>query len=52
MVTIDAMGCQKENAIQIVEQDSDYVLTVKDKQPQFKETFRRALRKRTPATAM
>jgi predicted transposase YbfD/YdcC len=32
-VTIDAMGCQKAIASQIVEQGGDYVLTVKDNQP-------------------
>jgi predicted transposase YbfD/YdcC len=37
LVTIDAMGCQKEIAKQIVEQGGDYVLTVKDNQPQLKE---------------
>ena len=33
LVTIDAMGCQKEIAEQIVEQDGDYVLAVKENQP-------------------
>jgi predicted transposase YbfD/YdcC len=33
LVTIDAMGCQKEIARQIVDQGGDYVLTVKDNQP-------------------
>jgi len=33
LVTIDAMGCQKEIAEQIVEQGGDYVLTVKENQP-------------------
>jgi predicted transposase YbfD/YdcC len=37
LVTIDAMGCQKEIAKQIVEQGGDYVLAVKDNQPQLKE---------------
>jgi predicted transposase YbfD/YdcC len=32
-VTIDAMGCQKQIARQIVEQKGDYVLAVKDNQP-------------------
>jgi predicted transposase YbfD/YdcC len=32
-VTIDAMGCQKEIARQIIGQGGDYVLTVKDNQP-------------------
>jgi predicted transposase YbfD/YdcC len=33
IVTIDAMGCQKEIAAAIVEQGGDYVLAVKDNQP-------------------
>lgn len=37
LVSIDAMGCQKEIAQQIVERGGDYVLAVKDNQPQLKE---------------
>lgn len=33
IVTIDAMGCQKEIARQVVEEGADYVLAVKDNQP-------------------
>jgi predicted transposase YbfD/YdcC len=33
IVTIDAMGCQKEIAAKILAQDADYCLTVKDNQP-------------------
>jgi predicted transposase YbfD/YdcC len=33
LVTIDAMGCQKEIAGKIVDQGGDYVLTVKENQP-------------------
>lgn len=33
LVTIDAMGCQKEIARTIVERGGDYVLTVKENQP-------------------
>ena len=33
LVTIDAMGCQKEVAKQIVDRGGDYVLPVKDNQP-------------------
>ena len=33
IVTIDAMGCQKEIARRILEQGADYVLAVKDNQP-------------------
>jgi len=44
IVTIDAMGCQKEIAKQIVAQQGEYVLSVKANQPallaDIKETFR------------
>ncbi|MDR1030711.1 MAG: ISAs1 family transposase, partial [Treponema sp.] len=33
MVTIDAMGCQKDRAGKIREQEADYLLAVKDNQP-------------------
>jgi predicted transposase YbfD/YdcC len=33
LVTIDAMGCQKEIAQKIMDQKADYVLAVKDNQP-------------------
>lgn len=33
LVSIDAMGCQKDIAAKIVERGGDYVLTVKDNQP-------------------
>jgi predicted transposase YbfD/YdcC len=33
LVTIDAMGCQRDIAEQIVEQQADYVLAVKENQP-------------------
>lgn len=33
VVTIDAAGCQKDIAAQIVAQDADYVLALKDNQP-------------------
>ncbi len=33
IVTIDAMGCQKAIAKQIIEQEADYVLSLKDNQP-------------------
>ena len=32
-VTIDAIGCQKNIASQIVEQKGDYLLAVKENQP-------------------
>jgi len=36
-VTIDAMGCQKEIARQIIEQKGNYVLAVKENQPKLHE---------------
>lgn len=33
IVTIDAIGCQKEIALQIIEQGADYVLALKENQP-------------------
>lgn len=33
IVTIDAMGCQKEIATRIIEKEGDYILTLKDNQP-------------------
>jgi predicted transposase YbfD/YdcC len=47
LVTIDAMGCQKEIAAQIVAQGGHYALTVKDNQPHLfediQDAFLRAL---------
>jgi predicted transposase YbfD/YdcC len=37
IVTIDAMGCQTEIAEQIIEQNADYLLTVKGNQPHLHE---------------
>lgn len=37
VVTIDAAGCQKEIAAQIVAQEADYVLALKDNQPTLRE---------------
>jgi predicted transposase YbfD/YdcC len=37
LVTIDALGCQKEIAEQIVAQDGDYLLAVKSNQPHLHE---------------
>ena len=37
LVTIDAMGCQREIAQQIVDQGGDYLLAVKDNQPKLFE---------------
>jgi predicted transposase YbfD/YdcC len=43
VVTIDAMGCQREIAGQIKSQGGDYVLAVKDNQPALHEKVRRLL---------
>jgi predicted transposase YbfD/YdcC len=40
VVTIDAMGCQKEIAAQIIGQKGDYILSVKDNQPTLHEKVR------------
>lgn len=37
IITIDAMGCQKDIAEQVVEQDADYVLALKNNQPHLYE---------------
>jgi hypothetical protein len=37
VVTIDAMGCQKEIANKIIEKDADYILAVKANQEQLLE---------------
>jgi len=42
IVTIDAMGCQKEIAQQIREQEGDYVLALKDNHPKLCEAVRQA----------
>jgi len=39
IVTIDAMGCQKDIAEKIVEAQGDYVLAVKDNQPKLHEAI-------------
>jgi predicted transposase YbfD/YdcC len=43
VVSIDAMGCQREIAGQIKSQGGDYVLAVKDNQPTLHEKVRRLL---------
>lgn len=45
LITIDAMGCQKEIARQIREGGGDYVLSVKDNQPHLAEDIRTCLQK-------
>jgi len=43
LVTIDAMGCQKAIAQQIIDGGGDYVLTVKDNQPHLLEDIQECL---------
>lgn len=45
LVTIDAMGCQKEIAKKIVAGGGDYVLTVKDNQPHLHQDIQKCLEK-------
>ena len=40
LVTIDAMGCQKEIAQKILQEKGDYVLAVKDNQPKLHDAVR------------
>lgn len=40
VVTIDAMGCQKEIATKIIEKEADYVLALKENHPQLHEDVR------------
>lgn len=53
IVTIDAMGCQKPIAAQIIDQEADYVLAVKRNQPHLyadiQATFAWLLAQETPA---
>jgi len=42
-VTIDAMGCQKEIAAQIVRQNAHYILAVKENQPTLHERVKRLM---------
>lgn len=39
IVTIDAMGCQKDIAERIVGKDADFILAVKDNQPKLREAI-------------
>jgi predicted transposase YbfD/YdcC len=43
IVTIDAMGCQKDIAAQIQQQGADYVLAVKENQPRLLEDIQAAV---------
>jgi predicted transposase YbfD/YdcC len=44
IVTIDAMGCQKEIAKKIIEKGADYILMLKDNQPELKEQVEKVFR--------
>ena len=46
LVTIDAMGCQKEMAQTIIDAQGDYVLAVKDNQPKWHEAIQEVFRDR------
>lgn len=37
IITIDAMGCQRKIAKEIIEKEADYILAVKENQPELKE---------------
>ena len=56
MVTLDALGCQKEIVAQIVDQKGDYVIAVKGNQEKLQaavhETIIQALETDTPASTM
>ncbi len=51
LVTIDAMGCQKDIAQTIVEQGGDYALAVKENQPTLLEDIRETFRL-SPSTSV
>ncbi len=44
LITIDAMGCQKEIARDIVDGGGDFVISVKDNQPKLREAIESVLR--------
>ena len=44
LITIDAMGCQKEIARAIVDGGGDFVISLKDNQPKLKEAIERTSR--------
>jgi predicted transposase YbfD/YdcC len=51
LVTIDAMGCQKAIAAQVVEAGGDYVLAVKENQPRLYEDVQRCFDEHLDALA-
>ncbi|WP_189354965.1 ISAs1 family transposase, partial [Vogesella fluminis] len=46
LVSLDAMGCQKEVARTIVEREADYLLAVKDNQPKLRQAVQSVLMER------
>jgi len=50
LVTIDAMGCQREIAAQIIEKGADYLLAVKGNQGYLEEDAERTIRFTKPAS--
>jgi predicted transposase YbfD/YdcC len=49
VVTIDAMGCQKSIAKQIIKKQADYVLSVKENQPELFEEIKDSFKMLPPA---
>src|ERR1700680_3235937 len=49
LVTIDAMGCQKDIAQKVIDRGGDYILTVKDNQPHLLEDIQYSLLKAAEA---
>lgn len=48
IVTIDAMGCQREIAKKIIEKEADYILMAKDNQAELKEQIEKVFRIQKP----
>ena len=48
IITIDAMGCQKEIAKKIIEKEADYILMVKENQAELKEQIEKVFRIQKP----
>ena len=44
IITIDAMGCQREIAKEIIKKEADYILMVKDNQSELKEQIEKVFR--------
>jgi predicted transposase YbfD/YdcC len=48
IITIDAMGCQKEIAKKIIEKEADYILMAKENQAELKEQIEKVFRIQKP----